>query len=392
VRSPRPLLFAVSTGLVAILLAGGLAVRVGAADNSFNTVVTFSEILSLVSENYVDPVDAAELLTGAYEGMLSGLDPNGAFLTPAEVAEWKGPPPGPADPGFSVLKAGRALQVVAVEDGSAAAAAGVQVGDHVRAIDGRPMADLSLTQALRLLSGAVNSTVRIELIHTTDGFRREAIELPRSVRGGVPYRLEAVGGHAVLRVLDLERVPAAELGERLEALRSSGSESLLIDLRNLADPRTRDVVPLAGLFAGGTLLRLRERGGRLVETLEGEAEAGAWTGKLAVLVNGATAGSAEALASLLQAERGVPVLGEPTYGLGAEVKLYELEDGSGLLVSAALWETASGKRWNGDGVKPDEVVRGRGDDYAAAAADQLRQALDSLDRRARAAEEPDDAV
>jgi carboxyl-terminal processing protease len=393
VRSTRPLLFAVSTGLVAVLLAGGLAARVGAADNSFNTVVTFSEILSLVTENYVDPVDASALLSGAYEGMLTGLDPNGAYLTPAEVAEWKNPPALPAGPGFSVLKAGRALQVVSVEEGSPAEAKGVKIGDHVRAVDGHSIGDLSLAQAQRLLGGAAESTIRLELVHPADGFRREAVEFGRIASHGQAYRLETVRGNVVLRLLDLERLQAAELVEELGQARAHGAASLLIDVRNLADPRTRDVAPLAALFTGGTLLRLRERGGRLVETIESDAvESQAWPGSLAVLVNGATAGSAEALASLLQSERGVPILGEPTYGLGAEVKLYEMEDGSGLLVSAALWETASGKRWNGDGVQPDEIVRGRGDDYTAAAADQLQRALEVLERRTERAAEPADAA
>ena len=112
----------------------------------------------------------------------------------------------------------------------------------------------------------------------------------------------------------------------------------------------------------------------------------AWSGSVAVLVNGATAGSGEALASLMQAERGCLVLGEATYGLGSEVKLYEMEDGSGLLVSSALWETASGSRWNDEGVQPDELVHGRGDDYAAMSADQLSKVLDHLEQRSATTE------
>jgi carboxyl-terminal processing protease len=96
------------------------------------------------------------------------------------------------------------------------------------------------------------------------------------------------------------------------------------------------------------------------------------------LVNGATAGSAEALAGLIQADLGGRVLGETTYGLGAEARLYELGDGSGLLVSAAVWETAAGARWNADGIEPDEVIRGQGADYEARQADQLETALESV--------------
>ena len=79
-KSNRYLLLIISGLVMVFLLGGGLFVRVGAADSSFRQSVLFAEVLSLVMENYVDPVEADGLLEGAYEGMLGGLDPNGAFM------------------------------------------------------------------------------------------------------------------------------------------------------------------------------------------------------------------------------------------------------------------------------------------------------------------------
>jgi carboxyl-terminal processing protease len=186
---------------------------------------------------------------------------------------------------------------------------------------------------------------------------------------------------------------SGDLAAELDDVRSRGVEYLLLDLRNLADLGPRDVVEAASLFSKGPLLRLRDRAGRLIETVSIDGAAGeAWAGSIATLVNGATAGSAEALASLLHAERGGIVLGETTYGLGAEVKLFELEDGSGLLVSSALWETAAGDVWNEKGVEPDEVVNGKGADYPEISSDQLDKALDVLERRLRDAGEEAEAA
>jgi len=393
-RSSRSILFVVSVSLVMLLLGGGLVVKVGASESSYNQVVTFSEILSLVMDNYVDPVDPDKLLVGAYEGMLAGLDPNGAFLTPEEVAKWKSR--GKADtasPGVSVLKAGRALQIVAVDEGSPAEDAGIAVGDHIRSVDGQSVRDLSLTQAWQLLRGKTGTTVRLDLVHPLDGFSRESIEVTRAIRRAAPYRLEIQRGIAVVRLYDMNRLVASEVAAELEDVRSRGVEFLLLDLRNLADLGPRDVVEAASLFSDGPLLRLRDRAGRLIETVGVDGEGGgAWPGSIATLVNGATAGSAEALASVLQAERGGIVLGETTYGLGAEVKLFELEDGSGLLVSSALWETVAGESWNEKGVEPDEVVNGKGTDYPEISADQLEKALDLLEQRVRDAAEEAEAA
>src|SRR5262245_24149604 len=108
-------LVAVSASVVLFVIAGGLALRVGAAEGSFRHVIQFSEVLGLVLDNYVDPVEQESLLEGAYEGLMGGLDARGSYLTPPEVAAWKKPlPEVVVDPGVSVLKAGASLQIIAV--------------------------------------------------------------------------------------------------------------------------------------------------------------------------------------------------------------------------------------------------------------------------------------
>ena len=104
-----------------------------------------------------------------------------------------------------------------------------------------------------------------------------------------------------------------------------------------------------------------------------------------MLVNGATAAGAEALAALLRAQKHAAVYGEATQGLGAEPKLIELQDGSALLISASVWETASGARWNEDGLTPDTVVAVSGADEDDLAA-QLGKALDLFVKATETAE------
>jgi len=377
-KTVRPVLLLVSTAVAMFLIGGGLAVKVGAGENSYRQVVLFSEILSLVMDNYVDPVDSDELLKSAYEGLLGGLDANGAYLTPEEVQEWKADGAGTAaHPGIAVLKAGRAIQVVAVDPGSPAEEAGITVGDQIRAIDEGSVRDLSLGQSWRRLLGAPGTTVLLDLLHPADGFRREQVEVERKAVFSPAYELEvAERGTAVLTIHDMTRLAPDELALELDDVRTRGVERLLIDLRNVADLDPRAVGGVGGLFSGGTLLNLRDGSGDVVETLTGSAGEPAWAGAVAILVNGATAGSAEALASVIRSELGAPVIGEATYGFGAEAKLYELENGAGLVVSSALWETASGTRWNGEGVEPDEVIRGQGEDYETVSSDQFRRALE----------------
>ena len=152
---------------------------------------------------------------------------------------------------------------------------------------------------------------------------------------------------------------------------------MMVDLRDASEGDPRDAVALVELFADDFELRLKDRSGDVVESVKGRADRRAWQGSVAMLVNGATAGGSEAVAALLQSSVAATVYGEMTYGLGTEAGLFELEDGSGLLFSNALWETAVGKSWNDEGIEPDETVRGEGSDDELAA-DQLNRALESF--------------
>jgi C-terminal processing protease CtpA/Prc len=115
----------------------------------------------------------------------------------------------------------------------------------------------------------------------------------------------------------------------------------------------------------------------VIEKLAGTRPKPAWAGRLAVLVNGATAGAGEGLAMILKHKASAAIYGEPTYGLGTEARLIELPEGGGLLVPGYIWESPAGKRWNTDGLAPDKVVKSEGhrdgDDD-----EQLKKTLDDF--------------
>jgi len=377
-RRSRIVLLISSLAVVAFLLGSGAALKAGAGDGTFRQMLLFSEVLSYAVDNYVDRVDTDKLMRGAEEGLMSGLDAHGAFLSPDDVAAWKRGVgvTDPADPGFSILKAGPVLQVIAVAPSSPAEGAAIASGDQIRRIDGRSVRSISLDQAERLLKGAPGTTVEIDLFRVKD-LKREMVKVARAARRDPAYELEMNAGIAVLKIRDFDRVPSDALIAELGSVKDRGADRLLIDLRDSASMSTRRVSGVAELFTSGPFLKLSDRNGRQVETLEGTRAKPAWAGPVGLLVNGATAGAAEGLATILHDRRKAPIYGESTYGLGTEPRLIELPEGGGLLVPGYVWETPSGKRWNAEGVAPDKVVKsdGRRDD---ADDDQLKKTLDEF--------------
>jgi carboxyl-terminal processing protease len=379
----------VASCLVLVLLAGGgVALRVGAADGSYRDVVLFSEVLSLITDNYVDAVDSEGLLEGAYDGMLSSLDPNGAFLSPEEVRQWKRPDKGSADPGIIGVKMHGSLSVVFVARDSPAEDAGIVPGDQIRQIGERPVRSLSQEQARRMLRGEPGSSVRIEVLHPMDDFAREELDLQRVPRAYAPYELKVVEGVALLEMRDLARLDVDALAEELDDVRSRKIERLLVDLRVASEGSPRDAARVVEMFATGPLFRLTDRSGRAVETIDAKRSEPVWSGKVGILVNSLTAGGAEGAALALKSTRDAAVYGETTYGLGAEPELFELPDGSGLIFPTGIWETASGDRWNGTGIEPDHPLRIEGTELREIEEERLRQALEAFSEDETSDERP----
>jgi len=372
----RVALLGASLVTVCALAAGGVVLRAAGAEGGYRQVVTFSEVLSLILENYVDAPDASSLLSGAYDGLLSGLDANGAYLDAAEVEAWKRPAPeNPAGPGLVGLKAGGSFQIVAVASGSSAEAAGLRPGDQIRAIDDIPVRGESLAQLARKLLGPPGSKVRVSVLRAMEGFRRDDVELVRQARKDAPFAVDLRGTVAVLTPSDVSRIDADDVRGALRKAREDGANRLLLDLRSVSTADVRDASRLLGLFTAGPVLRLKDKKGTVAETLEVRGNGDGWEGPVAALVGGATAGCGEALAQVLRAKRAAVVYGESTYGLGTEPKFLPLPGGDGILIPAFVWEPVGASVWARDGIEPDRVVRGEGRPEEIEA-DQLRRAVD----------------
>jgi len=90
------------------------------------------------------------------------------------------------------------------------------------------------------------------------------------------------------------------------------------------------------------------------------------TAPVVVLVNRGTAGPAELVAAALLDNKRADVVGEKTFGEGAQQKTFELPDGAALILSVAKYESPSGKKLQDEGVTPGVVVASASDEAADA--------------------------
>src|SRR5215212_1779579 len=155
-----------STPVLAFVVIGGLMGNASAraGDEKFQQLRVFEDVVSLVLTNYVEEVKIDRAMEGALKGLADGLDPDSAYLNTRQVAELEAAAPLPeGDVGLELTRQ-YYLRVISARDGSPGARAGLQTGDYVRAIDGKPTRDMSVFEGSRLLRGEPGSKVVLTII------------------------------------------------------------------------------------------------------------------------------------------------------------------------------------------------------------------------------------
>ena len=199
----------------------------------------FEDVVSLISNNYVEDVDLEEVIGGALRGLTEGLDAESAYLSREDVDRIRSGRALPAG-GIGVeVRRRYYVQVVAPADGSAAARAGLLPGDFIRAIDGEPTRFMSGIEGQRRLRGEPGSTVTVSLIR---GSIQEPYDVElvreRSVVAGVSERM-AADGAGYVRVAGFDPGTADALAGAVERLATDGASRVILDLRNNAIGRLR---------------------------------------------------------------------------------------------------------------------------------------------------------
>ena len=81
----RWLVLLVSTPVVAFVVIGSLLGRTLASQGAYEHLRVFEDVVSLVTQNYVEPVNVEQVMSGAMRGLADGLDADSAYLTPEQV-------------------------------------------------------------------------------------------------------------------------------------------------------------------------------------------------------------------------------------------------------------------------------------------------------------------
>jgi carboxyl-terminal processing protease len=323
----------------------------------------FESVLQHIQNDYVDEPNMEKVRAGALRGLAYGLDPYSTYLTAEQVKDYRaGKKTNQVGIGAELSQMASYLYVVAPVKGAPAEQGGVRAGDIIEYIDGKATRDISLYDAKQLLNGAAGTEVKLRILRAgvrplTLAVKRTAFRAP-----SVEARMEP-GKIGILRINSLDAGEGDDVRARLQDLMKQGAQKIIVDLRSVAGGEIQEGVTVANLFIqSGALARTIGREQKVLKAFDADPKLTLFNGPAVVLIDNGTAGAAEIVASAFVERKRGDVVGEKSFGSGADQELFTLRDGDGLLLTTVKWASASGKPFLGEdrarsGIAPSVEVK-----------------------------------
>jgi carboxyl-terminal processing protease len=352
----RVIVMSITAPVVAFAILGGFLGKVMAREDTYQHLKIFDDVVSMISNYYVEEADIDKVMRGAMHGLADALDPDSAYLTAEQVKQVEsGAPLPPAGVGIELTRQ-YYLRVIAARDNSPGAKAGLRTGDYIRAINDKPTREMSVWEGVRALRGTPGSKVSLTVIRG-NAADPHVIELTRETEptSAVSGRI-AGPGVGYVRIAAIGRDTASQVKSNVDDVVKRGASKLIVDVRRVSSGSIDEGLAIARLFVGKGTLTIRETKNGARDTVAAAAGDGALTIPAVVLVDTGTSGAAEIFASALAGNQRADLIGEHTIGRAASQKLVRLPDGAGLWLSATRYLTPAGTPLHEKGLEPTVPV------------------------------------
>lgn len=384
------LLLVVSVVLVLTVFLGVNSPGVNAAsdsqDGAYKQINVYSEVLRHIQTDYVTQPDMTAVTNGALRGLLESLDADSSYLSPADYKAYKADKGGKAQVGIVLSKRFGYATVVSVVPGSPADKANLNDGDILEAIAGKDTRNISLAVLRLMLEGDPGSQLEVAVVRPQSAVP-DKITMTRTLveEPAVSDTIYENSSILYIKPVILDHDHVQQVEAKLKAMQRAGNKKVLLDLRDVAGGNMTEATRLANFFLkSGTIAMLQ---GQTVSKQTFTADPSKTidaTAPMVVLVNRGTAGPGELVAGALLDNNRAELVGERTFGEGAQQKTFEMPDGAALILTVAKYETPSGKKIQDVAVTPEVLVASSNDDsdqtqkQSVSVDDQLNKALDIL--------------
>jgi carboxyl-terminal processing protease len=326
-------------------------------DGTFNQVDWLAERQVLLSKNYTTREQAYTALRKALEKL---GDPYTRFMDPKQFEALSNQTSGELSGVGLRLELNdqtKSLTVVEPIENSPAIRAGIQSGDHILSINGKPTKGMSVEDASNLIRGDVGTKVSLEIRRNqgqafTISLTRARIELP-TVRYSVKQETGKKIGY--IRLNEFSAHAADQMRKAIQELTAQKVDGFVLDLRSNPGGLLQSSIEISRMWMDqGSIVRTVDRRGRDEEISTNQTALTKLP--LVVLVDGNSASSSEILTGALKDNGRATVVGSQTFGKALVQSVHNLADGSGLAVTIAHYYTPKGTDISHKGIAPDVKI------------------------------------
>ncbi|MGE0085785.1 MAG: S41 family peptidase [Desulfococcaceae bacterium] len=360
-------------GRVTLLLAVIISVMIGIMGSGFyrdicagdretyKSLKIFSDVIDLVEKNYVDEVDAKDLILKAIQGMMNGLDPHSQLLPPEAFEELQIDTRGEfGGIGIVITMQKNLLTVIAPIEGTPAHKAGVKAGDVIIKVNGESTKDMMLWEAVKKMRGPKGEAVLVTVM-------REGVNDPIDfslVRDIIP--IESVRyvalqpGYGYIRVSNFQDNTTQDIKTALNALESGREpmKGLVLDLRDNPGGLLNQAIEMSDIFLDkGDIVSIKGRQEKHTKIFTAHPDSKKRDYPIVTLINGGSASASEIVAGALQDHKRAVILGTTSFGKGSVQTVEPLRDGYGLKFTIARYYTPNGRSIQAQGIVPDIEVK-----------------------------------
>lgn len=308
----------------------------------------FVTLYKELNTNYVDDINASELMQTGIDAMLDDLDPYTVYIPEAEIEDYRFMTTGEYG-GIGSLIHQQDGKVVISEpyENSPAQKAGLRAGDRILKINDKTTDGKSVDEVSSILKGQPGTPLKLEIERTGNdkplifNITREKIVLD-----AVPYYGMLNDQIGYIKLTSFTQTASAEVKKALLSLKqNSALKGLVLDLRDNGGGLLTEAVNIVNLFVNKGELVVSTKGKQMdknktYRTTLDPVDANI---PLVVMVNGASASASEIVSGALQDLDRAVILGRNTYGKGLVQNIFPLTYNTQVKITVAKYYIPSGR-------------------------------------------------
>jgi len=321
---------------------------------------TFADVFNQIKQSYVEEVDDKTLLENAIRGMLAGLDPHSTYLDAKSFDELQVNTTGEfGGLGLEVGLENGFIKVISPLDDTPAQKAGIEAGDVIVKINGKPVKGMALNEAVDAMRGPRGSEIELTIMRESAAQPFD-VKLKRDMIKVLSVKSRTLElGYGYIRIAQFQANTGTEMRKAIEKLRKESKtlKGFVIDLRNNPGGVLQAAVDVADAFIKDGLIVYTE--GRLPNSksqfratpddiVEGLP--------IVVLINGGSASASEIVAGALQDHKRAVIMGTESFGKGSVQTVMPLSETSAIKLTTARYFTPNGRSIQAHGIAPDITV------------------------------------